>query len=86
MSAQFWLNSFWYGGVSPPWWMIPLSAVYAAISRMRRAAYSMRVLPSTRLSCPVVVVGNLTVGGTGKTPLVCWLAGQLVELGLGREW
>jgi len=36
---------------------------------------------STRLPCPVVVVGNLSVGGTGKTPLVCWLAGQLIELG-----
>ena len=81
MSAQSWLEKFWYGGVSPPWWMTPLSAVYAAISRIRRSAYSMRWAPSTRLPCPVVVVGNLTVGGTGKTPLVCWLAGQLIELG-----
>lgn len=81
MSAQSWLDKFWYGGVSPPWWMTPLSAVYGAISRIRRSAYSLRMAPSTRLPCPVVVVGNLTVGGTGKTPLVCWLAGQLIELG-----
>jgi tetraacyldisaccharide 4'-kinase len=81
MSAQSWLDKFWYGGVSPPWWMMPLSAVYGVIVRIRRSAYSLRLARSTPLSCPVVVVGNLTVGGTGKTPLVCWLAGQLIELG-----
>jgi tetraacyldisaccharide 4'-kinase len=81
MSAQSWLNKFWYGAVSPPWWMMPLSAVYAALSRIRRSAYSLHLARSTRLPCPVIVVGNLTVGGTGKTPLVCWLAGQLIELG-----
>ncbi len=81
MSAQTWLNNLWYGSVSPPWWMKPLSAVYGAASGIRRTAYSLRLARSTRLPCPVVVVGNLTVGGTGKTPLVCWLAGQLVELG-----
>ena len=81
MSAQSWLNKFWYDGVSPPWWMMPLSAVYAAISGIRRFAYSRHLARSTRLPCPVVVVGNLSVGGTGKTPLVCWLAGQLIELG-----
>jgi len=81
MSAQSWFNKIWYGGVSPPWWIIPLSAIYGAISAIRRFAYSRRLVRSTRLPCPVVVVGNLTVGGTGKTPLVCWVAGQLVELG-----
>jgi tetraacyldisaccharide 4'-kinase len=81
MSAQSWLNKVWYGGVPPPWWLKPLSAVYRAISGIHRIAYSLRLARSTRLSCPVLVVGNLTVGGTGKTPLVCWLAGQLIELG-----
>jgi tetraacyldisaccharide 4'-kinase len=81
MSAQSWLNKIWYGGIAPPGWMRPLSAVYGAISRLHRAAYSLHLARSTRLPCPVVVVGNLTVGGTGKTPLVCWLAGQLIELG-----
>jgi len=81
MSAQSWLNRFWYEGGSPPWWTRPLSALYAAISSLRRSAYALHLARSTRLPCPVVVVGNLTVGGTGKTPLVCWLAGQLIELG-----
>ena len=47
----------------------------------RRYLYSKHVLRSTRLSCPVVVVGNLSVGGTGKTPLVCWLVARLGERG-----
>ena len=81
MSAQTWLNNLWYGGASPPWWIKPLSAVYGAASGIRRTAYSLRLARSTRLPCPVVVVGNLTVGGTGKTPLVCWLAGQLLDRG-----
>jgi tetraacyldisaccharide 4'-kinase len=81
MLAQSWLDKFWYGGVSPPWWMRLLSVVYGAVSGIRGFAYSRRLARSTRLACPVVVVGNLTVGGTGKTPLVCWLAGQLIELG-----
>jgi tetraacyldisaccharide 4'-kinase len=81
MSAQSWLDKFWYGGVSPPWWLRPLSAIFGAVAKTRRFAYGRNLAPSTRLPCPVVVVGNLTVGGTGKTPLVCWLAGQLIELG-----
>jgi tetraacyldisaccharide 4'-kinase len=81
MSAQSWLNSIWYGGVEPPWWLTPLSAGYAGVSKLRRFAYARRLMRSTRLSCPVIVVGNLTVGGTGKTPLVSWLAGQLAERG-----
>ncbi|HEX3395111.1 MAG TPA: tetraacyldisaccharide 4'-kinase [Steroidobacteraceae bacterium] len=81
MSAQSWLNSIWYGSAVPPWWLTPLSAAYAAVSKIRRFAYARHWVRSTRLPCPVIVVGNLTVGGTGKTPLVSWLAGQLAERG-----
>jgi tetraacyldisaccharide 4'-kinase len=81
MLTQSQLENFWYGGVAPPWWMRLLSVAYGAVSGIRRFAYSHRLARSTRLACPVIVVGNLTVGGTGKTPLVCWLAGQLIELG-----
>jgi tetraacyldisaccharide 4'-kinase len=81
MSAHSWLNRIWYGGSPPPWWLTPLSVIYGSLSGARRFAYGRHLLPSTPLACPVIVVGNLTVGGTGKTPLVCWLAEQLTQLG-----
>ncbi len=81
MSAQSWLNEIWYGGAPPPWWLMPLSVVYGAVSATAPLAYASACASSTRLPRPVIVVGNLTVGGTGKTPLVCWLAGQLANCG-----
>jgi tetraacyldisaccharide 4'-kinase len=81
MSAQSWFNKIWYGGMPPPWWLKPLSTLYGAVSAVRRVAYARNLARSTRLPCPVIIVGNLTVGGTGKTPLVCWLAQQLTEQG-----
>src|SRR5579862_5755686 len=81
MSAQAWLNRIWYERAAPPWWLVPMSLAYGAVSGSRRYLYAKRLRGSRRLSKPVVIVGNLTVGGTGKTPLVCWLAAQLGERG-----
>jgi len=52
------------------------------IVRLRAQAYASGWLPRHRVSKPVIVVGNLSVGGTGKTPLVIWLVERLCELGL----
>ncbi len=82
MSVQSWLNGIWYDRASPPWWLLPLSLTYGAVAGSRRYLYAKRLRKSTRMPLPVVVVGNLSVGGTGKTPLVCWLAVHLTELGL----
>ena len=60
---------------------MPLSLAYGAVSGSRRFLYAKRLRRSTRLPRPVIVVGNLTVGGTGKTPLVCWLVARLAERG-----
>jgi tetraacyldisaccharide 4'-kinase len=79
MSVQSWLNDIWYERAAPPWWLLPLSLIYGAVVVSRRHFYAMR--KPTRLSLPVVVVGNLSVGGTGKTPLVCWLVARLADLG-----
>ena len=80
MSVQSWFNKIWYRRAKPPWWLIPPSVAYGALSRLRRYAYSLRrPVPLLR---PVIVVGNLSVGGTGKTPLVCWLVAQLADRGL----
>ncbi len=57
------------------------AAAWSAIARLRRRAYGRGWLPSKRLSRPTISVGNLTAGGTGKTPLVAWLAERLAERG-----
>ncbi len=77
MSVQSRLNEIWYGGARPPWWLLPLSAIYGVASRLRRLGYAKQWRRSTPLTRPVIVIGNLSVGGTGKTPLVCWLALRL---------
>ncbi|MGB5718018.1 MAG: tetraacyldisaccharide 4'-kinase, partial [Gammaproteobacteria bacterium] len=71
------LDYYWY--TRTPWLVVltPLSLVYRVIVSLRRAAYKIDLLRSTRVPVPVIVVGNITVGGTGKTPLVVWLAEYL---------
>jgi len=81
MSVESWLNRIWYDRATPPWWLWPLSLTYGAVAGSRRFLYVKRLRRSTRMPCPVVVVGNLSVGGTGKTPLVCWLVARLNSLG-----
>lgn len=60
----------------------PLSLLFGAVATLRRAAYRWGLLASTRLPLPVVVIGNISVGGTGKTPLTIALAKQLHNLQL----
>ncbi len=58
-----------------------LSTLYAAIARRRREHYAARPDLRRRLRAPVISVGNLAVGGRGKTPLVATIAGMLLEMG-----
>jgi len=76
------LTKLWYRDAAAPSWLLPLSWLYAGAIRLRRSAYARNWLTTHRVGKPVVVVGNLTVGGTGKTPLVIWLARHLTERGL----
>jgi len=55
---------------------------FGLAARLRGGLYDRGWLPSARLDVPVVSVGNITVGGTGKTPLVIWLVGELEQRGL----
>lgn len=75
------LAKAWYEGA---WWLQllrPLSVVYNFIRKRRLAPYQNGKLTPARTSLPVIVVGNITVGGTGKTPLVSWLVEVLREQG-----
>ena len=59
--------------------LLPLTPLYAAVVRLRAAAYRHGLLPRYRAGCPVVSVGNLSFGGTGKTPSVIALVRDLVR-------
>ena len=59
----------------------PVSLVFHALVSLRRTAYRTGLLKSSRLPVPVVVVGNIFVGGTGKTPLTIWLVEELRRAG-----
>jgi tetraacyldisaccharide 4'-kinase len=77
------LTRLWYGeGTRAAPLLRGLSWIYGAVVRLRSRAYAARWLDSQPAGKPVLVVGNLTVGGTGKTPLVAWLAQRLSQLGL----
>jgi tetraacyldisaccharide 4'-kinase len=70
-------NPIWYGRHPLGLVLAPLSWLYCLVIQLRRLGYRKGWLASRRLPVPVVVVGNLTVGGTGKTPVVLALAGLL---------
>src|SRR5215831_13493427 len=59
----------------------PLSLVYGQLMRLRVALYERGLLKQKRLNRPVISVGNLTMGGTGKTPMVIWLAERFLADG-----
>ncbi len=75
------LNRIWYGNSPLRWGLWPISSVYLALARLRRTAYRRGWRTTVEAPVPVIVVGNVSVGGTGKTPFVIWLADQLKQRG-----
>ena len=75
------MAKLWYGGHPLAVVLSPLSWCYRFIMALRRFAYQSEILPVRRFNVPVIIVGNITVGGTGKTPLVIWLAEHLKAQG-----
>ena len=61
--------------------LFPISLIFRALAALRRFLYRSGILASVKLPVPVIIVGNISVGGTGKTPLTLWLAQQLIENG-----
>lgn len=76
------LEYYWYrrGLVAYSLW--PLAVLFCTVVRLRRLIYGALNRFRRTLPVPVVVVGNISVGGTGKTPMVVWLANQLKNHGL----
>jgi tetraacyldisaccharide 4'-kinase len=79
---QGWLQRVWYGDAAGAAALEPLSWLYRAGYALRRHAHAAGWLSRTRIARPVIVVGNVTAGGTGKTPLVAWLSEQLAAHGV----
>ncbi len=72
----------WYSGAVWLWLLRPLELLYRLLTGLRRYAYRAGFLPRYRAPVPVVIVGNITVGGTGKTPVVIALVEALQARGL----
>ena len=64
------------------WLLAPFSLLFWFISQIRIALYHKKILKSYRSPVPVLVIGNISVGGNGKTPLVIWLVEQLQKKGV----
>jgi tetraacyldisaccharide 4'-kinase len=75
------LMQSWYDQHPIRYLLAPLSAIYRLIISIRYWLFRLGIKKVTRFSVPVIVVGNITVGGTGKTPLVIWLANLLQQKG-----
>ncbi|MBT8087983.1 MAG: tetraacyldisaccharide 4'-kinase, partial [Gammaproteobacteria bacterium] len=76
-----WLHRVWYEGAGFGWLLLPFTALYWFVSTLRRWLYRSGFFKVHRLPVPVIVIGNITAGGTGKTPTAAWLAGELRNRG-----
>ncbi|MFN3234514.1 MAG: tetraacyldisaccharide 4'-kinase [Gammaproteobacteria bacterium] len=83
MKLHEFLNCHWYAS-KRTWFailMMPFAWLFSLVAIVRRWCYQNKILPSHRFDVPVIVVGNITVGGTGKTPLVIALFHYLKNAG-----
>ena len=73
--------AWWYGDTAPPLHARLLAALYGGVVALRRGLFRKGWLRSRRLAVPVIVVGNVSVGGTGKTPMTIALVQRLKHAG-----
>ncbi|OCG32572.1 tetraacyldisaccharide 4'-kinase [Gilliamella sp. Choc3-5] len=76
------IEKLWYGKNRLFWLLIPFSLLYGLIALVRRFLYRLGILKPWRSPVPIIIIGNLSVGGNGKTPLVVGLIESLKQKGL----
>jgi tetraacyldisaccharide 4'-kinase len=74
-------EKLWYGRHPASLLLAPLGWAYRLFMSLRHIGYASGLIPVQHMPVPVIVVGNITVGGSGKTPLVIWLANYLKSRG-----
>ena len=78
MSATYrWIHRVWYQDAKSGWVLLPLSGLYWLLLKLRALLFRSGIYKSHKAHAPVIVVGNITTGGTGKTPIVIWLVKEL---------
>ncbi|GIU13857.1 tetraacyldisaccharide 4'-kinase [Shewanella glacialipiscicola] len=75
------VNKIWYQGHPLRWLLLPLSWIFAGITCVRRTLFRLGITSQTVMPIPVIIVGNITVGGSGKTPTVIYLIELLRQHG-----
>ena len=75
------IDAYWYSQNPVVWLLLPLTAIYCLMVFVRRFFYRTQIFKSYTLPVPVIVVGNISVGGTGKTPLLISLCELLKQQG-----
>jgi len=74
--GKYWYSWNWFSILA-----LPLSLLFGLVSNLRRLFYQLGILRIQQCDVPIIVVGNIMVGGVGKTPLVIWLAEELKRKG-----
>lgn len=75
------IERLWYQGHKAHWLLLPLAWLYGAVTALRRVMFRLGLKPQVKVKVPVIVVGNITIGGTGKTPFTLLLCQTLRNQG-----
>ncbi|WP_350656855.1 tetraacyldisaccharide 4'-kinase [Psychrobacter sp. S1-30-MNA-CIBAN-0213] len=82
MSIETAITRAWQRKAAWLWLLLPISWLYGLLTLLRRQAYKIGVFASYRAPVPIMVIGNITVGGSGKTPLIITLVSYLQQQGI----